>query len=173
MFPRLNGSRKRVSAPHPYVPQALCSPVEIPVFPRVYVPQTLCSPSLCSPGSMFPIPMFPTLANLGTIGSGEHRHILYVPQALCFPSQCSPGPMFPIPIFPRPFVPHPYVPQALCSPGSMFPIPMFPILMFSKPVGTKIYLFPFPHTSQYPSLYDHHTKFLELSIKRAFLTFEL
>ena len=92
-----------------YVPRSL--------FPPSYVPQTIyvlqgvnsdVPQSLCSPISMFPGPMFPSI---------------YVPQSLCSPVLCSPIPMFPGPMFPVPMFPNPYVPQYLCSPIGL---PMFP-----------------------------------------------
>ena len=78
---------------HPDVPQSLCSPISMfpgPMFPSIYVPQSVCAPVLCSPIPMFPGPMFP----------GP-----YVPQSLC-----SPVPMFP----------YIYVPPYLYSPSFFF-----------------------------------------------------
>ena len=66
----------------------------------------LCSQSLCSPVSMLPGPLFPSL-----YVSRSYHGWSYVPQYLC-----SPGSMLP-----RPLLPSIHVPQYLCFPVHIFP----------------------------------------------------
>ena len=88
-----------------YVPRVLCSPGPMfphPMFPSTYVPRHLWTLVLYSP-----VPMFPST---------------YIPRYLCSPVLSSP-----VPMFPGTYVPRTYVPRYLCSPVPMFPRTYVPL----------------------------------------------